>query len=134
MKPAFRPWWVPCVLLLISGCASHEVVPSSGPRKPTTPQQVKLYQKFPKKYEQLATVSVAITPEMKLDERGDATPAYEALKAKAAALGANGLLLYVEPTGQEYLVTAGYQGTYYRVPVRMNPKTAFGQAIYVLQE
>ncbi len=121
-------------LLLLAGCASHEVVPSSGPRKPTTAQQVKLFQDHPKRYEQLGTVSLAITPELQMGERADATPAFDALKAKAAALGANGLLLIVEPTGQEYLVTAGYQGKFYQIPMRATPKTAFARAIYVLEE
>ena len=123
-----------CVGLLLAGCSSHEALPPSGPRQPTNVQDVKFYQKHPKKYERLGAISLPITPQTKLDERGDATAAFEALKAKAAALGANGVLLIAEAPGDIYQVTAGHRGTFYKIPVQREPRTAHAQAIFVLEE
>lgn len=133
---AMNLWSAATVLgsLVLMGCASHEVVPASGPRPPTSPDQVRLYQKHPKQYEQVRLITLAITPEMRWDEQGDADAAFDALKAQAAAAGANGLLLKADPGTYEYLVTAGYHGTFYQLPMRRDPKTAIVQAIFVLQD
>lgn len=125
--------WVSLASML-AGCASHEVVPPSGPRAATTPESIKLYAKHPKRYEQLGMVAINITPDMRWDQRGDSPLAFEALKAKAAKLGANGLLFILPPENYEYLVTVGYQGEFYQVPARRSPKTAMAQAIYVLEQ
>jgi hypothetical protein len=116
---------------VLTGC-SH-VVPSSGPRSPTTPAQVSIYDKEPKKYEQLGTVEVPVGGDVRWDARGDATPGYEKLKTAAAARGANGILLL--PTENEKLkVLAGYRGTFYQVPIREGtPNIAVAQAIYVIE-
>ena len=123
-----------CVLTMLVGCASHTVVPSAGPRKPTSPQDVRVYQKHPKQYEQLGKVIVNVTPEMKWDERGDSTAGFEALKAQAAALGANGVLLTIPAADYEYLVTVGYQGTFYQLPMRREPRTIVAEAVFVLEQ
>ena len=82
------------LLLPLGGCASKpEIVPSSGPRTPTSASQVKIYEKQPKKYEMLGTVTVTREEGAKWDEKGDANAAFDTAKSKAAALGANGLLL-----------------------------------------
>jgi hypothetical protein len=120
-----------------SGCASKpEVVASSGPRPPTSATQVKIYEKQPKKYEMLGTVTVTRAEGAKWDERGDANAAFDTAKSKAAALGANGLLLSAAPGEHEYHATAGYNGKFYQVPVRGGKGAAIGvmQAIYVLEE
>lgn len=120
--------------LILAGCASHEVVPSKGPHAPTAPRQVKLYQGPPQRYEELGLVSVEILPNMKWDEQGEARAAFDAMKAKAAALGANGLLLTVDPSKWDVKVIAGYDNTFYKVPLRLTPKTAMAQAIFVIDE
>jgi hypothetical protein len=120
------------LFVALSGC-SH-VVPSSGPRSPTTPAQVSIYDKEPKKYEQLGSVEVPVGGDVRWDERGDATAGFEKLKTVAAARGANGILLL--PTENEKLkVLAGYRGTYYQVPIREGkPNVAVAQAIYVIEK
>jgi hypothetical protein len=118
--------------IALTGCAP-EVLPATW-HAPSEPAVVKLYQKQPKKYELLGTIMVPITSDMQLNDRGDATPAFEALKAKAAAMGANGLLLMAPAGSTNVQVTAGYKGTFYQVPVNSNPKTAVGQSIYVIKE
>jgi len=122
-------------LLLVCGCSSPEVVPSSGNRPPTRPENVKIYAKQPRKYERLGVVSVPVTPEVRFDERGDANLGFDRLKAAAAARGATGLLLSKEGVeGSDALATVGYHGTFYQVPVKSNPRTAMGEAIYVIEE
>jgi hypothetical protein len=125
------------VLLPLGGCASKpEVVPSSGTRTPTSAMQVKLYEKPPKKYEILGTVTVTREEGARWDEKGDANAAFDTAKTKAAALGANGLLMAAQSGEYQYNATAGYHGKFYQVPVRGKQGAAVGvmQAIYVLEE
>jgi hypothetical protein len=132
-KPFARICLVVAMALLLLGCGSHEVEPA-GPRQATTPDKVKLYEKPPKKYESLAIVSVPVTPEMRWDERGQSQAGFDALKTKAAALGANGLVFAFEPGTYDFMTTAGYQQTFYHVPMRLSPRTAMAKAVYVLEE
>ena len=119
----------------LAGCSSHTVVPSSGSRAPTNAADVKIYQKHPKKYERLGVVSIAVTPEVRFDERGEANLGFDRLKQEAAKRGANGLLLPPEGVeGSDALATVGYHGKFYQVPLRSKPRTAMGEAIYVLDE
>lgn len=119
------------LVAILAGCQSHEVVASSGPRKANIVQSVKILQKQPSKYEELGIVQVVMTPELRWDDRGDATKAFEALKAEAAKLGANGILLTAP---SDFVVTAAYKGAYYQVPMRNTPRTALAQAVYVLED
>ena len=124
-----------CVASLIFGCQSTpEVVPSSGPRPPTSAGMVKIYEKAPKKYERLGNVTVSRAEGARTDNRGNAEVAFDTALGKAAALGANGLLLEATPGETTARATAGYRGTFYQVPFRGNPPTAVFQAIYVLKE
>jgi hypothetical protein len=113
------------------GCSSPEVVPATGPRSPLRPDQVSIYQEEPSRYELHGAVTVTHSEGAKWDERGNADVAFDNLKAKAAALGANGLLLSAEPGTFDRLATAGYHGTFYQIPIRGNPPEAFAKAIYV---
>ena len=127
------------VCLALTGCAAclvgcAEVLPPSGPHPATLPVQVKIYQKQPAKYELLGIVNVPVTAEMKWDEHGDSTAGFEALQAKAAAMGANGVLLKAEQGLYDVEVGAGFNGTYYMVPLKKEPRTAVASAIFVLRE
>jgi hypothetical protein len=114
------------------GCGS-QVVPSSGPRAPTTAADVKIYAKAPAKYEDLGRVEVPVGGDVRWDQRGEATAGFERLKAGAAAVGGNGILLE-DPSGDNLKVLAGYHGTYYQVPVRQGtPNVAVAHAIYVIK-
>jgi hypothetical protein len=121
------------VLIAGSGC-SPEVVPSSGPRMPTSPAAVEIYPKEPKKYEKLGVVEVPVGGDVRWDEKGEATAGFEKLKAGAAAVGANGILLNPPPAPGMGLVVAGYKGAFYQVPYRTgNPKVVAVQAIYMIE-
>ena len=123
------------VAVAAAGCASKpEVIPFSGPRPPTRPDEVKVYQDPPQKYEMLGPVSVAITPETRWDERGDATEGFRRLRSAAAAKGANGILLNAQPGTYDYRATAEDRGAYYQVPIRKQPHAAIAEAIFVHEE
>ena len=131
-----KHWQMATVLsmaaVILTGCAS-EVVQPTGPRNPTTPDQVKIYQKAPKRYELIGSVEVPVGGDVRWDSRGEANAGFDKLKAAAAARGANGLLLEGDDP-QMTRVVAGYHGTWYQVPVRAKPDTAVGKAIYVIKE
>src|SRR5688500_12775766 len=116
-----------------TGC-SPTVTEAKGPRPALKPDQVVIYQKEPNRYEVHGTVTVTREEGAKWDERGNADIAFNALKAKAAALGANGLLLSAEPSTYDRLATAGYHGQFYQIPIRGNPPVAFAKAIYVVND
>jgi hypothetical protein len=127
-----------CLAGLLAGCQTKpEIVPSKGPRVATTVDQVKIYEKAPKKYERLGLVTATRAEGGKWDEKGDANAAFDAMLKKAAALGANGLLIDAEPGQFQRRVTAGYHGTFYQVPVRGKPGASaegLAQAIWVHKE
>lgn len=133
MKRTVASMLIACLVCLVSGCASKPL-PSSGPREPIPAGQVKFYQKYPKQCEQVRMIKLVLTPEMKWDERADANAAFEALKPLAAAAGANGIVLKAPAGEYEYLVTAGYRGTFYQVPMLGQPKTIVAEAVFVLEE
>ncbi len=121
-------------MLLAGGCASSEIVPSSGPRPPTTPDKVSLYSHAPKKYEILGTVMIPVATDAHWDQSGNADAGFDRLKAAAAERGANGLLMEAPTGSYDNRVLAGYHGTFYQVPFRSNPRSAVAQAIWVLEE
>jgi hypothetical protein len=137
MKIRYQVFPIVTMAFLLSACASKpEILPSSGPHSPTTADQVEIYQKEPKRYEKLGGVSVSRDEGAVWDDRGDATVGFDLLKRKAAALGANGLLLKAEEGKDEHRkILAGYHGEYYQVPVSTStPPHGMAQAIFVRAE
>ncbi len=130
-----RMGWVLIVAMAVvagggGGCRSA-VAPVKGPHAPTTVGSVELFQEPPRRYEVLGVVEVA--DHVGTADHFNADAVMGALMAKAAALGANGLLLQ-SPAGEKRIVMMGgyYQEEFYRIPVRSRPKiTALGQAIWV---
>jgi hypothetical protein len=119
---------------VVAGCSSPEIVPTQGPHPPTQVSQVEIFQKEPKKYEELGLVEVPVGGDVKWDANGDATAGFEKLKAAAAAKGANGLLL-LDRQENKLMVVAGYRGTFYQVPLRReNGNRAVAQAIWVVEK
>jgi hypothetical protein len=121
-----------CLATAIAACS--EVLPPSGPHPIIAADQVKIYENQPAKYELLGAIEVPVTAEMKWDERGDSAPGFRALQAKAAALGANGVLLLADAQKYDTKVGAGLNGRYYLVPLRREPRTACATAIFVINE
>src|SRR5690349_20734689 len=122
------------VVALLCGCAP-EVLPAQS-HSPSDPESVKLYQKAPAKYEKLGMVET--TQNVKFQADATVDPAVDSLKAQAATMGANGLLLQVDAdqNGQKPVLATGmYHGQSYQFPVKAKPvKTAMATAIYVVKE
>ncbi len=124
------------MLAMVAGfwsCAP-EIVPSTGPHVVTTPEQIKIYQKQPSKYERLGTVTYTVTSIEQWQQDADGTTAFNDLVAKAGAMGANGLLLRDDTNSKTVLAGAKFRNTYYLVPLIHESKTVIAQAIYVLKE
>jgi hypothetical protein len=49
-------------------------------------------------------------------------------------MGANGVLLMVDEKWYNVMVGAGFDGVYYLVPLRKQPRTAVAAAIFVHKE
>jgi hypothetical protein len=135
---------LPLVVLLamvvgggVVGCAStsDSERASSSPkqRPPLTPDKVTFYRTPPAKFDTIGTVKVPVTPDLNWDERGDATAGFAILKSKAAAVGANGVLLKIPDREYDRQVTAAYNGDWYTVALRGQPgaATAVAHAIFV---
>jgi hypothetical protein len=134
MIKSLSPLCVAAVLMLCCGC-THESPKASAPRPPTTPDQVKFYQKTPgSNYETLGAVTVPVGGAIRMDERGDASAAFVEMQKQAAAKGANGILLDEHKVPSDIVVTASYNGTFYTVPVNRNPRAAKGEAIWVYEK
>jgi hypothetical protein len=129
-----RYWFTAILAFALAGCAS-KALPSSGPRAPTSPQAVKLYQKPPYRYERLGLVSVPVDADVKWDASGNSDAGFDRLKEEAARRGANGLLLQVDRSQYDGRVLVGYHFTDYQVPYKdTTPRTAVAEAIYVVKE
>jgi hypothetical protein len=120
-----------CIVAFLAGCASKPQVLPAQSHAPLPPDQVKIYESVPSKYEDLGMLRLEMTAQYRWDELGDATAAIDEMKNQAAAKGANGLLLRNGAESNVY-ANARYNGTYLQVPVRTGkPPAIFAQAIYV---
>src|SRR5262245_57952364 len=111
-------------MFFVAGCSSGPQVLPATQHPPLEKEKVKLYQKEPLKYEMLGTISEPMTSDVKWDDRGDATLGFEKIMTAAGKMGANGVLLVADPGTTDVVVGAGYKGTFYHVPLKMNPRTA----------
>lgn len=80
-------------MVLLAACSTTSHVLVGTPRPPISPDSVRIYTQPPPQYEQIATIdassqgSLAVTGQQNMDK------AMGRLKAEAAKLGANGVLL-----------------------------------------
>jgi hypothetical protein len=120
----------------LAGCVSEPQVFPATKHALISADQVRILQDRPQKYEQLGTITLEITPALTWDERGDANAAFELLKQKAAATGANAVVLWAQPEAFDIQATAGYKGKFYQVPIKrqLPTRTAIAQAVYIIQE
>jgi len=119
------------LVAVLVGCSSSKVVPTT-PHSPTTPETVKIYQEAPKEYQMLKRIEIPVTEGIRWDDKGDSVKGFAEMKAQAAALGANGVLLWARPDEQSFTATVGDGTQYYEVPMKL-PRTAVVWAIYVLE-
>jgi len=82
------------LVALLSACATSSIIMLGSARTPIAPDQVRIYMQPPQHYQEIALIhstsqfSWAITGSQKIDK------VISRMRRKAAALGANGLLLH----------------------------------------
>lgn len=98
-----------CVLALLAGCTivDSSSIPVGQRLPPIGPAQVKIYNTPPAHYDEIAIVSAKAGHDFKSDQSVMAS-AIQTLKAEAAAMGANGILLQNVHTRSEPTVTATF--------------------------
>jgi len=79
--------------LLLAGCSTSSHVLLGTPRPPITPDQVRVYAQPPAHYEQIASINANSSASLALTGQQNMDKALDRMKAEAAKLGANGILL-----------------------------------------
>jgi hypothetical protein len=79
--------------LLLAGCSTSSHVLLGTPRPPIPPEQVRVYAQPPARYEQIASINANSSASLALTGQQNMDKALERMKAEAAKLGANGILL-----------------------------------------
>ena len=108
-------------LALLAGCANSSHIITGQTRPPIDPSQVRLYDRPPTKYEEIAIIDASSRGSFAIGDQAKIDTVVARLKEQAAQLGANGVLL--QGTGNESgggVVIGGTTGT--------NP--SFGTGIY----
>jgi len=93
MHAVARPLLLAAILLGAGACSTSSHVLIGTARPPISPQSVRLYYRPPPKYEEIATLQASSQGSMALTSQQNMDKAIERLKAEAAKLGANGVLL-----------------------------------------
>jgi len=124
-----------------AACATSSHVLIGTARPPISPESVRVYYRPPPKYEEIATVSSSSQGSLALTSQQNMDKAIERMKAEAAKVGANGILLQSVQDTQGGSLGAGVGNTSYgpgsAVGVgvggsfALTNKVAQGLAIYV---
>ena len=122
---------VTLVTVWLTACASSSVLVGKA-RTAIQPEQVKLYLRPPKKYEEVALLEASSKASFAVTDQGKMDAVIQRMKEEAAKLGANGILL--QGTGNEYMgsVNTGVGSA------TMSGKTAFatgfGTSVGIMQK
>jgi hypothetical protein len=125
----------------VAGCSTSSHILVGTPRPPVAPDTVQVYLQPPPKYEQIATLSSTSQGSFALTGQQNMDKAMQRMKAEAAKLGANGILLQGVADTQSSSIGAGGGGTSYGSrsatgvgvggSFALTSKVAQGLAIYV---
>jgi uncharacterized lipoprotein YajG len=80
-------------LAVLAGCSTSSHVLIGTPRAPISPDSVRVYLQPPPKFEQIATLNASSQGSFAITSQQNMDKAIERMKAEAAKLGANGILL-----------------------------------------
>jgi hypothetical protein len=126
-------WLLAAFAMIVSACNTSRTEPAVK-HAPSDPSTIQIYQTRPEgTLERLGIVETTENVRWQ-EDRTDVTPMVESLKAKAAALGANGLILEVpdDPSEKRVQAQGTYQGKSYIFSGTMVPvKKAKAVAIYL---
>jgi hypothetical protein len=81
------------IVCAAAACATSSHVLIGTARPPISPESVRVYYRAPPKYEEIATVQASSQGSMALTSQQNMDKAIARLKAEAAKVGANGVLL-----------------------------------------
>jgi len=123
---------IPFLALILSlfGCATGSSIVTGTARPAISPTEVKLYLEPPSKYETIGIVEAS--SEVEFSSQAAQDRAIQELKAQAAKLGANGVLISNMGNKSGDMVGFYSGGVFYAGASEI--KTASGKAIYVIQE
>src|ERR1700747_87320 len=77
-----------------AGCSTSSHVLIGTARPPLAPESVRVYSRPPPKYEEIATIQASSQGSLALTSQQNMDKAIQRLKAEAAKVGANGVLLH----------------------------------------
>lgn len=130
--------------LLVTACASQSSIVVGKTRSAISAEQVKLYLRPPKKYEEIALIESSSKASWAASDQGKINVVVERLKDEAAKLGANGVLIQGTgnqssgsvSTGTAQMTSSGNSayGTGFGVSAGIMHKSGSGIAIYVEEE
>lgn len=127
-------------VLAIAGCATSHVMLGTA-RPPISPDQVRIYEVPPPRYEQIARLETSSQGSFSFTAQGKTDAVIQRLKTEAAKLGANGVILQGigdQPSGS--IGTGGGSTSYGNrsavsggvgIGIGLNRKAGGGIAIYV---
>ncbi|HTT00873.1 MAG TPA: hypothetical protein VMG11_02205 [Steroidobacteraceae bacterium] len=84
---------IAAIALALAACTTSSHVLVGTPRPPISPASVRVYAQPPEKYEQIATLDASSQGSFAITSQQNMDVAIERMKAEAAKLGANGVLL-----------------------------------------
>lgn len=114
---------------LLAACASGSAIVTGTPRSPIAPELVKIYLEPPPQFEVIGLVNAS--SDSGWTEQGSMDYAIRELKAQAAKLGANGVLLVSSGERISTVLGTAGPGMVYAIPV--TAKSVQGRAIFVTQ-
>jgi uncharacterized protein YbjQ (UPF0145 family) len=118
-------------VIILAGCATGTALVTGEKRAPISPDQVRIFNSPPAQFEVIATVQAQSDAGMTMQQKQDS--ALEELKAQAAKVGANGLLIgqigEQVQTGSTYVPMAS--GGYIVPGAGVKKAYLSGTAIYV---
>jgi hypothetical protein len=130
-------------VLALTGCVTSHVLVGT-PREPISPDQVKVYVHPPTEFDEIATLDSSSRVSFSITAQGKADKVLARLKAEAARLGANGILLQQIEDQADGSIGTGFGSTSasgHSAPgfgfgsfSAVYVKSASGMAIYVIQE
>lgn len=126
----FKTITVFTAFVLLFGCATGSSIITGTKRPAINPSEVTIYLDPPADYENIGIIEVS--SEVGFSRQKAQDRAMEALKSRAAKVGANGVLL--TNTGSQTVGTAGYYSNGIYFGGSSDKILAQGRAIYVIKE
>lgn len=117
--------------VLVAGCASGTALVTGTQRDAIPPEQVRIYNEPPARFDVIATVQAHSDAGMTMQQKQDS--ALQELRAQAGKVGANGLL--IGQVGEQVQAAGAYvpmtTGGYYLPSAGVKKAYLSGTAIYV---